>query len=484
MNDLAKVWEKSEPIKDDDLSSVWEQSKPISSGVTGSFDKQGVGSYVKEMAGNYPSSLGHLVKNAARGVAGIVRHPVNTLDNLMFGVAKNVLGPVAGLASKKIGEPLPQESIPIYEQAKQKFLAGPYGSLGNYADYAKKDPAQAQSDIAMLLTGGGKLLEGAGGASKLGALEKIGSKAGRVGGMVEPLTAPMKLTGTAASAIMPSRFSQKLYASSAKMSTIIDPEVRQRLSQKLLDAEVKLNATGFGKLANDFESMWRGVDDLIDEYVSTGANKKSTVNDILSGINKWEERAKLTGRSKIVKRIKTQFIEDLTDTVEIGGSKYRVLRELDAKQVNRVKRDLYQELHSKYGKDLVPMASTIKMDIAHNAMEIIEELIPGVVPKNKTAAAYKELMDVIRNGVNRIENRDLLSIGVPVRAGATSIISEKLGLGEKAGGIAGLALGILDLPAVKSRVAIRLNRLRKQGVKISPTATAIKFGLAKYEDEQ
>lgn len=472
---------EGEPTDKDmeDIFSAAGQQNPVMEKMK---DRAAVGQRLSNMIGNYPQSLGNLLKNAVQGTYQTVRHPINTLDNLMISAAKNVIAPGLGAIEKVTGLG-DQAAVKDYEDAKRRFSESRYGSLENFANYMEKDPAMAQSDLAMALTAGGGVLKKAGSLSKLPALEKAGSVVSGVGAMAEPITAPIKAAGTGLQFMMPSRAAQKMYASSAKMSTVMDPEVRQRLSQKLLDAEVTLNNKGFTKLANDFESLWRGVDDMVDQYVTTGANKKTTVVDLLKGVDDWEKRASLTGRQDLVRNIKNKMIRGNTEVIMVGKKPVRILKELDAKQVNRLKRDIYQELHSQYGKEMVPMAAAVKMHIAHNAMDALETMIPGIVPNNKTAAAYKEMMDVIQKGVNRIENRDLFSIGMPVRAGGTAVLSEALGVDTKVGGLAGLALGVLDIPSVKSRVAIRLNKLKREGVRLSPTATAIKYGLVK-EGEQ
>jgi hypothetical protein len=440
-----------------------------------------VGTRLGNTMRNFPGSYKNLLKGAAQTAYQVGRHPSESFDNFLIGTAKDVVSPAIGMIQKIAPGVGNEQDAQNLERVKNDFMSR-YGSAENIAKYIEKDPARALADFAMLLTGGGKLLQSGGRLAEIGAMEKAGSGMMKAGAMVEPITAPFKIAGTAARPFIPSRTAQKMYASSAKMSTIMDPDVRQRLSQRLLDAEVKLNNKGFKKLADDFESMWRGVDGLIDDYVSKGPNEKRTVLDLMKGVDKWEKRAALTGNSKVVRNIKKKFIEDLTDINYVGGKPFRTLTELDAKQVNRIKRDLYKELHSKYGKDMKPLTAEIKMHIAHNAMKTIEDLIPGVIPNNKTAAAYKEMMDAIQRGVNRIENRDLFSIGMPVRAGGTAVLSEALGVDTRVGGLGGLVLGTIDLPSVKSKLAIRINKLKKQGVKLSPTATALKIGLVKAED--
>jgi hypothetical protein len=443
------------------------------------------GSMMSRTISNYPESVSGVIKDYAKGIYETARHPIDTLDTIMIGAAKNLIAPALGLIQEKTG--LGDSAVGEYKSAKEQFLKSRYGSLENFAKYVEEDPARAQLDIVGVLTGGGKAIQAAGKATNIPFITKSGKVVMEAGAFGEPMTMPIKALGSAYGKLIPSRVAEKLYNSTAKMTKVMDPIKRQALGKKLLDAEVSLSLRSFRKLSEDFEFLWRSVDQKIDDYVAKGANKKATVMDMLDGIDEWEDRAKLTGRSAAVKRIKNQMINDLTDTFVMDGEKVRLLRRLDAKELNTAKRRIYRELYSQYGKEMVPLAAEIKMGIAHNTMRIIEDMIPGIIPDNKTAAAYKELMDLIKNGVNRIEDRDIIGLGFPVRMGQTAMIAEKWGVPERMSGLLGLAAGIADLPSVKSWTAIRLNRLNKMGVTLSPTKTAIKLGMVKageYLDRQ
>ena len=435
-------------------------------------DYAAVGERLRNMMRNYPEdyanvikSIPELAKMVGSGVKQLATHPIETSGKLAEKFVEGVALPAAGAIEKNVDFiPKDKETIEKYEQFKKQFKNSSYGSLENFADYIEKNPVQAQADMAMLLSG-------AGGAAKLAGAKNIGEAVMKAGALVEPLAAPIRAGRFSAKTLIPSSFAKKLYASSAKMQTVMNPVERDALAQKLLDADVKLNLKGFTKLSNDFESLWRGVDDKIDEYVNTGPNQKVTVDDLLKNLDDLDERAKNIGYPKLVDNIKDRFRRGH----DSGGAP----KQLDMRTVNRIKRDLYNELNKKYTAQTNAIADKVRMKIAHNAMETIEQLIPGVVPDNKTAAAYKELMGAIEKGVNRIENRDLLGLGLPVRTGVGAIASREMGLSERAGGIIGLILGVIDTPSVKSRVALRLNKLKKSGANLNITPTAVRLGLVK-----
>ena len=58
-------------------------------------------------------------------------------------------------------------------------------------------------------------------------------------------------------------------------------------------------------------------------------------------------------------------------------------------------------------------------------------------------------------GMNRINNKDILGLGLPVAAGAGQVMA------GNTGGVLATTLGILDRPIPKSKIAIGINRLGK-----------------------
>ena len=118
------------------------------------------------------------------------------------------------------------------------------------------------------------------------------------------------------------------------------------------------------------------------------------------------------------------------------------------------------------------------MAVARSAKEALEEIIPQIKQLNATEGALIDLQTHIERASARITNRDLLGIGMPIKGTMGGVV------GGYPGATAGLALGLLDTPIVKSKIAIVLNRLRKHGIKVIPSAaigrlTAVKAGEVK-----
>ena len=118
------------------------------------------------------------------------------------------------------------------------------------------------------------------------------------------------------------------------------------------------------------------------------------------------------------------------------------------------------------------------MAVARAAKEALEEIIPEIKLLNATEGALIDLQTHIERASARITNRDLLGIGMPIKGTMGGVV------GGYPGATAGLALGLLDTPIVKSKIAIVLNRLKKQGIKVVPSAaigrlTAVKAGEVK-----
>mgnify|MGYP001586670474 FL=1 len=90
---------------------------------------------------------------------------------------------------------------------------------------------------------------------------------------------------------------------------------------------------------------------------------------------------------------------------------------------------------------------------------------------NKQEGALIELGEALEKAANRITNRDIIGIGVPIKGGLGGVV------GGWKGAAGGVAVGLLDTPAIKSKLAIVLNRLKEKGIQVKPTSTAIRLGL-------
>lgn len=85
-------------------------------------------------------------------------------------------------------------------------------------------------------------------------------------------------------------------------------------------------------------------------------------------------------------------------------------------------------------------------------------MAPGIAPANERYGRLAELREPMARATNRIDNRDLVGIGTPL----------KMTTGAVTGGAGGAATGwiaaILDAPTPKARLARAIDALRKNPV--------------------
>ena len=113
----------------------------------------------------------------------------------------------------------------------------------------------------------------------------------------------------------------------------------------------------------------------------------------------------------------------------------------------------------------MPAAVEAQKAVARSAKESLEILIPEIKHLNKKEGALIDLYNAIEQKANRITNRNIMGIDLPMKGTMGGVV------GDYPGAMAGLVLGVLETPRVKSRIAIVLNRIKEKGFKTRLTPT-------------
>ena len=147
-------------------------------------------------------------------------------------------------------------------------------------------------------------------------------------------------------------------------------------------------------------------------------------------------------------------------------------------QVQKIKQNIYKQLSSYYEKlKSEPAKTYLRKEIARNARKALEEIIPEIKQLNAKEGVLIDLWDAVGSKANRITNRDLIGIGLPIKMGTGAGIGFMVA-GETGGQIGtqlGFILGVFDTPQVKAKLALVLNRLMEKGttVKLTPAAARL-----------
>lgn len=423
-------------------------------GIGDELDRMSWGDAFGSAVKNIPSSAGQFAKDIAQPFI----HPIDTV--------KAVGGVALGAAEKLI--PGEQEGEQNFD-AVIDFMKDRYGSIDNFKKTIAKDPVGVLGDIATLATGTGAGLKAAGTVSKIGALKKAGSIAAKAGMIVDPLNAVQKGLSAATSALP-----ERLYQSAAKFTkTATRPgvgetsgDVRKTITQAALEKRIMPTYKGLEKLDEIKKSLGENIESLLSEADAAGFEvARGRLFKDFTALRKTALETSTTPKADI--RAINKIQKDILDANKAIGRE-----KLNASELQAYKTTIYDDIENYYKKTAKsPITVKVRKTIARNAKKALEEAIPEIKRLNKEYGVMKRLSKAIEDSAGRITNRDLMGIGIPLKAGAGGAV------GGKAGGVLGLMWGIFDAPTVKASTAIAINELRKKGIKITPTKTAIEMGL-------
>lgn len=375
----------------------------------------GASGYVAETLGNVPSSTQKLFTD----IFDSISNPSRTLQGgreLINGIA-NKTGIVDG-----------------YDETVANNMGGMlvdrYGGADNILNTIKTDPAGFLSDIA----GVGSLLPK---ASKIGSIARA----------VDPVNAMANSTAAGVRSMAnKSNVPARALESAAKFSTTMTPNEANSLISTMLKEGIKPTNKGAALLRKKLDVMESKVKSLVDKADDSGA--KISVDEITKNFD--ELRAEMGS----VRHMNSAENIDIINKVEsdfMMGKEGKAMLPSDAQAL---KRDIYDT--SKYNKkNLIGIGKTTqdaRKSLGRGAKESVERVTPGVKELNELYGPLLELKKPLLRAARRIENRDFVGLGTPMKviAGASA--------GEGAGAIAGLLAGILDMPKPKSSMAMLLRQ--------------------------
>lgn len=393
--------------------------------------------------------------------------PEDTI-NLVSGMVDAMLSPVEtgkslgylaqGIAQKSIPGKQPQEDFADYfaNTLKEK-----YGSADGLKQQIAQHPAETLADIATVLYPAGKL----------SGVKKVAE----VGASLEPINATARVASLPLK-LLPEKVPNNLYKSAVKFGTTISDKERTMVTRTALKSQIMPTEKGLRKLRD----LINTYNEKVNEHINNVAEKgfKIDVDTLFLDLEKLKNQFKLTSDNPLewdraFKTLKKNWEEMY---------KQRAVR--TPKEVQKIKTNIYRDLESFYEKHkATPAKVELRKAVARNARQMLENLIPEIKQLNKEEGALIELWDALESKANRITNRDLIGIGIPVKMGTGAGVGYMFGgeVGGAVGSQIGLALGIFDVPQVKSKLALVVNRLREDGINISNWRTLSRLGLVQME---
>ena len=354
---------------------------------------------------------------------------VNRLNNWMADM---------GAPLERQPEQRDQMEFPREQYADQmgKFIMDRYGSMDNFKQTVMRDPVGVLADASTVLMGTGAALRS--------------GKLSRLGAAVEPVNVATN-TAKAASKLLPRALPAKLYESAAKFGTTIPKAKRAKMVQTALDKKIPPTGKGVDRLSG----MINALDDTIDGMVAAAGGKlipKEALFTHLKELRKKMGGAKVEGAKDL--RVIDKIAKSIDEHLKASGKSF-----LTPEELQRFKQDAYKKINfdRKQGKARIAKEETFKAT-ARSAKEAVERAVPGVSPLNRQLGDLLDIRDPIQRSANRIDNLNVTPLTAPLNVGAGTAIAGPVG--TAAGGVA----SILEMPKVKSALAIALNAAQKQAL--------------------
>ena len=387
-----------------------------------------------------PSAL-----NLAGDLANTVMHPIDTATGIYD------LG--SGVVSKIGGFDWEEEAT---ADAVGKHYSDRYGSPSAIGNSISNDPVGVWADVA----------------GAVGMLPAKLGKVGKVGAIARGLD-PANLVTNAAigGGTVAAKYAQNLGAiskhkptnlmeSALKFSTAkYTPEQRTQMVQTLLDGEYMPTKKGVDALNDRVNTINNEIDTSIDSIPELEnmtpredllSNIPAVMNDFAGSSHAFPEVNR-----KAINSVQDRFMaQPETEFMEAAN----VAPALTPRAVQDLKKNLYQDIKwdSSNMKDK-PLAENEAMRaIAQSAKERVEQLTPNVKDLNKELGALLEVRDPFNQSTNRISNRDVMGIGIPIKATVGGVT------GGAGGALLGGLVGAVDTPTFKPRIANRLNKMGKR----------------------
>ena len=389
---------------------------------------------LREATLNAPASAYDYAKN----IYTALRHPIQTtkaMGTLVKGAGQAFVGSEG-------------EARGFYLQFEEA-MRDRYGGKEAFLKTLSEDPVGVLADVATILT------------------------PVKAGGALEPTNIAMRAAALPLK-LIPEKAPIHYYQRAVKFGTTLSVKQKNAITKTALDTRYQIMPTvkGFQKLRGIIDKYNEDVNKLLNRVTATG--KEVHVNDLYAGLDKVKNQMKrTTDQPRMVEAAFSKMKREWKEALEVGETR-------TPQEVQRLKQKVYKDLESLYEQHkTAPAYKKLRMEVARNARRILEELVPEIKRLNTNEGALIELSEALEKVANRISNREVVSLGMPVKTGVGGYLGYRMA-GE-AGGTIGSTIGffmsVFDVPQVKAKFALVLNRLREKGIKIRPTPAAIRLGL-------
>lgn len=365
-----------------------------------------------------------------------------------------------------------------YADVVWQSLVDSYGSPEKALRSLQERPVETALDALTLVSGGAGLVRGAAtGVAKIPAMQGAGNVAdiaGKVQAVSDPFNMAKRGVQAGVAAVRSNKAPQEMYLSAVKPYKKFTDAERTSAAQTALNEQIMPTPGGLRRLDKKMVELGDKIDNLISTAENTG--KKVQLAEVSRAVRELRDKWKKSPRPEALKdvAILERYMDDFAEQLQKQGN-----LPLSPSQLQEIKTDLYRKInfHRKQNTTSLPLEDVQKA-LARGTRESIEGIVPEIADVNRQYGDLSNLRDILDGPVARIQNRDMVGIGVPIKMSAGSLLTGDYGV---LGGAAGGLLGVLDAPTNKARAALALHRWGTQPLM---TPANVPAGLLWYNASQ
>jgi hypothetical protein len=430
------------------------------------------GTGVSGFIGNVFGSGGRLTSNTVDAIV----HPIDTLGSIAsipVGLYQKAGGPVpAGFDDRRLK----------LVDAMIDHMRERYGSLDAAKKTLYEDPVGVMADLSTALGGAGGILGKAGEVSRLGAVTRAGgmlSKASAVTDPVNLVVQPLK-AAAAAGAARTGLNPQDLYRTALKPRINTPVEDVRQMVQTGLEHALPVSESGADKLQGLITDLQQAIESKTKAAAAAGvtldpgsvASRTAEVEQRLgspySQVNPVSDRQAIErSRAEFLAQHSTAGTPGVppqpTGLFDASGRPILTPAKppaapaqipIPADYAHQMKTGTYQKIREEYGSLSTAQVEAQKA-LARGLKEELTTAIPELSGLNEKQGKLLDLQPVLESAVNRAANRTGWFKNMLTTAAATTVA------GKPIGAVYSVLSAVLDDPAVRSRLAIAINKAQQ-----------------------
>lgn len=251
---------------------------------------------------------------------------------------------------------------------------------------------------------------------------------------------------------MPQSWIDKLYASSLKLSTspsVLPIAERKEIINTGLREGAVPNLKGYEKILEKVDGLNKQVEDIISK--AAGNNESVSSTAVATRLDA------LLAKGDRLQKVDPKFKESIE---KVKAELLNGPDQIPVAQAQEMKRHIYKVYRDYYGIDDATAALVQgKKAVARGFKEEIESLHPEIKGLNLTEGELINFLDPFGRAVARIQNRDLVGLGMQMAPMTASALTA----GSSAAAKMGMIAKLVDTPSIKARLAILLHRAKAAG---------------------